>query len=119
MTANTPGFEHDIFISFSHTDNLAREGANGWIDRFREELEIWLIRRALKDLSIWWDKEKLRGNTNFDARIEDCLSKTALLVVVHSRNYCPSDYCLGSSTGSFPMRNGIRSASASVTTGAF
>lgn len=91
--AYTPGFDHDLFISFSHEDNLAPEGQKGWVELFRESLEIWLRRRGLKDLDIWWDKEQLRGNTDFDARIERVLGRTALFVVLHSRNYRQSDYC--------------------------
>lgn len=91
--AYTTGFDHDVFISFSHQDNLAPEGAKGWVAQFREHLEIWLRRRGLHDLDIWWDKEQLRGNTDFDARIEKVLGSTALLVVLHSRNYRQSDYC--------------------------
>jgi hypothetical protein len=91
--AYTSGFEHDIFISFSHEDNLAPEGAKAWVDQFREHLEIWLRRRGLQKLDIWWDKEQLRGNTDFDARIEKVLGSTALFLVLHSRNYRQSDYC--------------------------
>ena len=93
--AYTQGFNNDIFISFSHEDNLAPTGQKekGWVVQFRELLEIWLRRRGLRGLSIWWDEEQLRGNTDFDARIEECLAKTALLVVLHSRNYRQSDYC--------------------------
>ena len=91
--AYTPGFEHDIFISFNHEDNLAPEGERGWVEQFREHLEIWLRRSGLKDLDIWWDKEQLRGNMDFDARIEKVLGSTAFLLVLHSRNYRQSDYC--------------------------
>jgi hypothetical protein len=31
----TRDFEHDIFISFSHEDNLAPEGEKGWVSLFR------------------------------------------------------------------------------------
>jgi hypothetical protein len=91
--AYTPGFEHDIFISFSHEDNLARSGEKGWVAQFREDLEIWLRRRGLQGLDIWWDKEQLRGNVDFDARIERVLGGTALLLVLHSSNYRQSGYC--------------------------
>ncbi len=89
----TPGFEYDIFITFSHEDNLAPAGEKGWVTQFREHLEIWLRRRGLKGLKVWWDEEQLRGNTDFDARIQGVLSSTALLLVLHSRNYRQSDYC--------------------------
>jgi hypothetical protein len=91
--AYTQGFEQDLFISFSHEDNLAAGGESGWVAQFREHLAVWLRRRGLKGLEIWWDEERLRGNTDFDARIERVLSGTALLLVLHSRNYRQSDYC--------------------------
>ena len=92
--AYTTGFDYDIFISFSHEDNKPRPGGRGWIEQFREYLEWWLTsRRGLKGLRIWWDKERLGGNTDFDERIERDLGNTALFFVVHSRNYRDSDYC--------------------------
>lgn len=91
--AYTTGFEHDIFISFSHDDNLPLPNEKGWVSLFREHLEIRLRRRGLKELKVWWDEEQLRGNTDFDARIERVLSNTALLLILHSRNYRQSDYC--------------------------
>ncbi len=91
--AYASGFDHDIFITFSHEDNLAPAGDKGWVAQFREHLEIWLRRRGLKGLEVWWDEEQLRGNTEFDARIQRVLSRTALLLVLHSRNYRQSEYC--------------------------
>jgi len=91
--AYTQGFDHDLFISFSREDNLAAGGERGWVTQFREHLEVWLRRRGLRGVDIWWDQEQLRGNTDFDARIEQAIAGSALLLVLHSRNYRQSDYC--------------------------
>ena len=38
-----PGFECDIFISYSHVDNRSlTEGQKGWIDSFHQALEVRL-----------------------------------------------------------------------------
>jgi len=91
--AYTTGFDHDLFISFSHEDNLAPEGQEGWVELFRESLEIWLQRRGLKGLDVWWDKEQLRGNTDFDARCERALNTTALQPIQRCRLRGQSPCC--------------------------
>ncbi len=92
--AYTPGFDYDIFISFSHRDNEPRPGQDtGWVERFVDYLKWLGKRRGLAGLEVWWDKRRLTGATEFDSRIERDLDRTALLVVLHSHNYRNSDYC--------------------------
>ena len=95
--AYTQGFDYDIFISFSHLDNQTLPGASdsdgGWIEQFRNQLETWLTSRGFAGLKVWWDIERLGGNTDFDQRIKDDLGRTALFFVIHSRNYRDSVYC--------------------------
>jgi|GEM_PF-2750012 len=93
--AYTPGFDYDIFISFSHQDNEPRPGqTTGWVERFVDYLKWWLSdRRGLTGLEVWWDKRRLTGVTELDSRIERDLGRTALLVVLHSENYRDSEYC--------------------------
>jgi len=87
------GFDYDIFISYSHDDNVPLTGDQGWVDQFHEMLENWLKRRrGFSNLSIWRDKE-LQGNTRFDSAIENKINSTALFFVLHSGNYEKSDYC--------------------------
>uniref|UniRef100_UPI001061F533 nSTAND1 domain-containing NTPase n=1 Tax=Candidatus Thiosymbion oneisti TaxID=589554 RepID=UPI001061F533 len=93
--AYTPGFDYDLFISFSHRDNAPRPGQDtGWVERFVDYLEWWLgKRRGLAGLKIWWDQRRLTGATELDRCIEQDLGRTALLVVLHSHNYRNSAYC--------------------------
>jgi hypothetical protein len=92
--AFTPGFEYDIFISYTHRDNYpVVSGKPGWVDQFHESLENWLTkRRGLTELRIWRDRE-LDGNTEFNVSIENKIKGAALFLVLHSRNYPRSAYC--------------------------
>ena len=91
--AQIPEFEYDIFISYSHDDDIVPQGRKGWVTEFHEYLSNWLIKkRHLKGLKIWIDDE-LNGNTVFDRAIEDRISRSALFFVLHSNNYQSSDYC--------------------------
>ena len=91
--AQIPGFEYDIFISYTHNDNHSSTDDPGWVDRFHSELESWLkYRRGCSDLVIWRDKE-LDGATVFSASIEEKIKKSALFFVLNSRNYPNSAYC--------------------------
>jgi hypothetical protein len=91
--AQIPGFEYDIFISYTHKDNHSPSDAPGWVDRFHAELESWLkFRRGKSKLTIWRDKA-LDGNTEFNLSIENKIKHSALLFVLNSPNYGQSDYC--------------------------
>jgi hypothetical protein len=93
--AYTAGYDYDIFISYSRDDNAVLPGeTGGWVTQFRDYLESWLVkRRGLKGLNIWFDDQGLRGNTHFDAEIEDVIKKSAVFLVLHSNNYRESSYC--------------------------
>ncbi|MCP4043363.1 MAG: toll/interleukin-1 receptor domain-containing protein [Gammaproteobacteria bacterium] len=91
--AFVPGFEYDIFISYTHKDNVSMGSEPGWVKQFHDFLEKWLEnRRGLSGLRVWRANE-LDGNTRFDVAIEDKLKKSALFFALHSRNYPKSDYC--------------------------
>ena len=55
------------------------------MELFRDSLEIWLRRRGLKDLDVWWDKEQLQGSMDFTARIEQLPATTVLETVSRCR----------------------------------
>ena len=92
--AYVPGYNYDIFISFTHQDNDRLPGLeHGWVDEFHQQLENQLKRRRQLDgLRIWRDRE-LHGNTDFDIAIENKIDSVALFLVLHSRAQRKSDYC--------------------------
>ena len=92
--AQSPGYDHDIFISYAHNDNYGFGGGPGWVDVFEDWLFNWLNkRRGLGDLRIWRDKKRMQGNTVFDDAIQNALDSSAIFLALTSRNYLQSDYC--------------------------
>ena len=92
--AQSPGYEHDIFVSYAHNDNYGFGGHPGWVDVFEDWLFNWLNkRRGLTKLRIWRDKKRMHGNTVFDDAIQNALDSSAIFIALTSRNYLQSDYC--------------------------
>jgi TIR domain len=86
--AYLPGFENDIFISYSHLN----EDADRWVSKFHNRLEAELRPLAGKDLKIWRDP-RLNGNQLFDKTINTAIESTGLLLALNSIAYKDSDYC--------------------------
>lgn len=85
--AYTQGFKYDIFISYTHLDNHAPEGEQGWVEHFQKWLESWLARRfGLGNIEIWRDAA-LHGNTLFDERIPEVIQQSALFLALTSPHY--------------------------------
>jgi hypothetical protein len=86
------GYEHDIFISYCHIDNLPVEDIN-WIDRFHERLEVALWQKeGRRQIKIWRDRE-LDGSQRFDQTLSAKLAASAILLCLHSPGYRESEYC--------------------------
>ena len=74
------GFEHDVFVSYSHVDNLPeREGEKGWVEAFEQQLTVQLLRRVGKGVKLWRDA-KLKGGDRFDAVIENAVRNSAVVM---------------------------------------
>jgi hypothetical protein len=88
--AYLPGFEHDIFISYSHVDDQ-----DGWVEVFQKQLEMALNRRLgrMGLARVWRDRRKLDPNHLFDQTIQDAIASSALFVALMSKGYLESDYC--------------------------
>lgn len=90
------GYEYDIFISYSHVDNIAFPGqADGWIEQFYKNLNLMLAKRfgRLDMVKIWWDSKKLDGSILFDQSIEEGINSSAIMICLNSPGYIQSDYC--------------------------
>ncbi len=88
-----PGFEHDVFISYAHVDNLSATTEQPWVEQFHKQLEIALARRIgrMGVVKIWRDK-RLEGDQLFDQTIKDAIDQSAILVALTSNGYLASDY---------------------------
>jgi len=84
-------FEHDIFISYSHVDNL---GDDAWVERFHQALEIALAQRIgrMGMVKIWRDR-RLEGAQLFDETIKTAVTRSAIFLAVTSNGYLKSSYC--------------------------
>lgn len=94
--AFVPGFKHDVFISYAHANNMRlTEKDAGYVTRLYEDLTHFLIgelgRREF--FEIWLDKEELRGNDDFDAKLNASFLDSAVLVCVCSQSYVASAWC--------------------------
>ena len=96
MSAFVPEFEYDIFVSYSHVDNLVLSGApdSGWVHTFVDNLKCLLAQKLGKTGrgSIWIDR-RLSGNQPFPDEIAQAVSHTAALLVFLSDGYLQSDWC--------------------------
>lgn len=86
-------FQQDLFISYSHIDNVPlSSGEQGWVSRFHGTLETLLSTRLGHGARIWRD-DKLTGADVFADEIVDQFSETAVLVSVLTPRYLESEWC--------------------------
>lgn len=86
-------FKYDIFISYTHKDNVIIAKNDPWVNVFHESLENWLRnRRGISNLEVWRDKN-LDGNTLFNEEIKQTINNSALFLALNSPNYLASKYC--------------------------
>jgi hypothetical protein len=93
--AYVPGFEHDIFVSYAHVDNLSSERGPGWVDEFHEALRNKLATRVgrIGRLRIWRDPS-LDGSQVFGEALKNRIESCAVFLALTSKGYLESDYCL-------------------------
>ena len=93
--AFVPGYEHDVFISYAHIDNVPLQGGKqGWVTTFFENLERRLQQKlGARELSVWIDHHELLGNTPLTAQIMNALQQTATFVIIVSKSYLRSEWC--------------------------
>jgi hypothetical protein len=89
------GFEHDVFISYSHIDNepLYADAKKGWVDAFKSLLETLVKQHLGKHVSVWRDTEKVEGNEVFNDSIPHACQRSAVLVCIVSPGYLNSNWC--------------------------
>jgi hypothetical protein len=88
-----PGFAADVFISYSHIDDLPF-GAEGsrWVTEFHRNLDIRVRAYLGRAATIWRDR-KLGGADVFSDEIAAQLRATGILVSVLTPSYLRSEWC--------------------------
>jgi len=88
-----PGYSADIFISYSHNDDLPfGEDGSRWVTDFHRNLDI-RVRAYLGRAAAIWRDPKLGGSDIFSDEIAIQLRGSGLLVSVISPSYLRSDWC--------------------------
>jgi nucleotide-binding universal stress UspA family protein len=93
--AFVPGYEHDVFVSYSHVDNQPPGGyAKGWVTEFLDELNRRVCRYLgrVNATSIWMDV-RMNLNDSLRDQIQTKLDRSATLLVLHSMGYLNSEWC--------------------------
>jgi hypothetical protein len=94
--AFVPGYENDIFISYSHTDNDPMiENRRGWVDFFEDVLRkrIRLRMENGRELEIFRDTQ-LRQFGKFPDQLAKQISGSAVFLCILSPSYFGSEWCL-------------------------
>jgi TIR domain len=92
-----PGFNNDIFISYSHIDDQAVDGP-GWVTDFHRRLLIEVEEELGAKVQIWRDK-RITGATDFTKDLDKQVRGSAMLVAILSPGYVNSQWCDWELTG--------------------
>ncbi len=96
LRAAVPGFEHDIFISYAHFDNLIEDKEleqSGWVDRFRERLRVRLCKELGVTVKIWFDHAALKQSDEISPTIDEAIKGSAVFLVLISNRSLLSKSC--------------------------
>ncbi len=85
--AYVPGFEDDVFLSYSHGDDSA------WMQAFQQALAQAVRSRLGHEILLWQDVKRLRAGQDWASEIREGIGKTAAFVAVLSPSYQNSDWC--------------------------
>jgi len=92
-----PGFNNDIFISYSHIDDQAVDGP-GWVTDFHRRLTIEVEEELGAKVQIWRDK-RITGATDFTKDLDRQVRGSAMLLAILSPGYVNSRWCDWELTG--------------------
>jgi len=92
-----PGFDNDIFISYSHIDDQGVDGP-GWVSDFHRRLVIEVEEELGAKLHVWRDK-RITGATDFTKDLDKQVRGSAMLLAVLSPSYLNSTWCDWELTG--------------------
>jgi hypothetical protein len=101
-----PGYENDIFISYSHVDNdPVIEGGRGWVDFFEDVLRKRVrVRLGGEELAIFRDPQ-LKAYGKFSDQLAASIASSAVFLGILSPRYANSEWCLHE-LGEFSKKGG-------------
>ena len=92
--AYVPGFDSDVFISYSHVDDLPPTTTRSWVNKLETALANKLATRVgrLGLVCVWHDRA-LDCSQVFDDVIARRVARSAVFLALNSRGYLASDNC--------------------------
>ena len=92
--ATVPGFRHDVFISYAHSDDSPVAGTErGFVTQLVADLKTEVSRKVRSDIDIWWDHSRLNGDTRITPEIMAAAGDCACIIVIASPAYLRSEWC--------------------------
>jgi hypothetical protein len=92
-----PGFNNDVFISYSHIDDQSVDGP-GWVSDFHRRLVIEVEEELGAKVHVWRDK-RISGDTDFTKELDKQVRGSAMLLAILSPSYLNSQWCDWELTG--------------------
>ena len=87
-------FVRDVFISYSHKDNLSlSDDQLGWVDRFHRALSVRLTQLLGRDSTTFFDKAVMSGSDILTPKIRNEIADARVLVSIVSPGYLQSAWC--------------------------
>jgi len=90
--AYVPGYQNDIFISYSHFDDQAVEGDVGWVSDFHRRLQIEIQEELGAKVKIWRDA-RLGSADDYSRDLDREVRSSAMLIAILSPGYRGSAWC--------------------------
>lgn len=86
--AIAPGYDYDVFVSYSHVDNFNTSGADGWVSQFVRFFEGALRQRfgGIEALRIFFDSRETGANFVLPELLA-AVERSALFLAVGSPSY--------------------------------
>jgi hypothetical protein len=99
--AFTPGFDHDLFVSYAHLDNdpmgVEVEGwvrpSDGWVDALVKKVQSELSKRLGSGQVRAYMDPQLDGNRPITPELLSAVRRSAMLMVILSPGYLHSEWC--------------------------
>jgi TIR domain len=85
--AYVPGYQRDLFLSYSHGDD------RDWVAVFEENLRETLGRELGQKVSVWQDVQQIRVAEDWKQEIEDGIKGSAAFLTIVSPSYRTSMWC--------------------------
>jgi hypothetical protein len=94
--AYVPSFEHDIFVSYAHADNVQGERVSAFHRDLVQRLITRLGARAFHKPQEWvfFDRSGLKAGDEFSPKLERSARRSAVMISLISPSYLQAPFCI-------------------------